>query len=208
MTNDPTFSNGTFSLMGISQGSHVSRYLIEKCNSTRGRIRNFISLGGPLMGVGKVPFFFDGILGAIVNWLVGKIIYTSFIQNIVGPAGYYRDVNQLQNYMDHSIFLPNINGEDVFDQDSYDGFSSLNKLFLGMFEFDEIVYPKESAWFYELQPNGSILPYNETNLYVNDTIGLKKLDKKGKLIFHTFQAKHSKFTNEDLIEYVCPVLKT
>lgn len=54
-----------------------------------------------------------------------------------------------------------------------------------MFEQDSVVVPKESSWFW-FYMNGStseLVPYNQTNLYINDRIGIRALDKVQTLAF-------------------------
>jgi triacylglycerol esterase/lipase EstA (alpha/beta hydrolase family) len=40
--------------MGLSQGSLLARYIVEKC-PIKGKVRNYLSIGGPNMGVNEVP---------------------------------------------------------------------------------------------------------------------------------------------------------
>lgn len=205
IASDPTF-DGEFSVVGNSQGGLIARYVVEKCTKLKGRVRNMATFGGPHYGVGKLPHCFSGIICTAVNYVVDFGVYWSIAQHYIGPAGYFRDANNLDYYLSHSIFLPNVNNEVTFDQEAYDRFSSLNNVFLGMFEYDSMIYPPSTAWFYELQADGSIKPYNETDLYQNDLIGLKKLDEEGRLVFHSFPGDHLQFTYADIDEFVIPVL--
>ena len=43
-----------------------------------------------------------------------------------------------------------------------------------MFKFDKdlIVIPNESEWFEDLDSQGQIVPFRETDLYKNDLLGL------------------------------------
>ena len=207
LENDPDFS-GEFSVVGNSQGGLLARYVVEKCEGVRGRVRNFASFGGPHMGVGKLPHCFNGFICNFINYVIDNVVYFSFIQNNIGPAGYFRDPGHIDYYRSHSIFLPSVNNEVEFDQAAYDGWSSLNKVFLGMFAKDTMIFPAETAWFYELQADGSVLPFNQTQLYLNDTIGLKKLDEQDKLVFHKFPGDHLQFSYQDIREYVFPVLQS
>jgi uncharacterized alpha/beta hydrolase family protein len=49
MINNNAQLQGEFDLIGFSQGTILSRYIIQNCDSI-GRVRNFISFGGPLNG--------------------------------------------------------------------------------------------------------------------------------------------------------------
>lgn len=203
--NDPVFQ-GEFSVVGNSQGGLLARYVIEKCKNLRGRVRNYVSFGAPQRGVGKLPHCFHGIICDAINYVIDFGIYWSLVQHNIGPAGYFRDPNNISDYKKYSIFLPALNNEDTFDQDAYDGFSGLNKVFLGMFAQDTMIYPGESAWFYELQTDGTITPFEHTALYQKDLIGLKQLNEEGRIVFHKFPGDHLQFSYADIEEYVLPVL--
>lgn len=75
-----------------------------------------------------------------------------------------------------------------------------------MFAKDTMIYPPETAWFYELQKDGSILPFDQTELYQSDLIGLKKLNEEGRIVFHKFPGDHLQFSYQDIDQYVLPVL--
>lgn len=57
----------------------------------------------------------------------------------------------------------------------------MNRVLLIMFGADEVVYPKESEFFQEHDLDGNIVPYEDTELYKNDTIGLKTMQEAGKI---------------------------
>lgn len=202
---DPDFQ-GEFSVVGNSQGGLLARYVVEKCKNLKGKVRNLVTFGGPHMGVGKIPHCFNGFICDAINYVVDQFIYWNLVQSLIGPAGYFRDVDHLEYYKTHSTFLPSVNNEIEFDEHAYESFSSLNRVFLGMFSRDTMIYPAETAWFYELQKDGSIKPYNETELYQSDRIGLKKLVEEDKVVFHKFDGDHLEFSYEDVTKYVIPVL--
>jgi len=52
-----------------------------------------------------------------------------------------------------------------------------------MFSEDTMVYPKESEWFWELQADDTVKRLEETDFFLNDLIGLKKLMDNGKVQF-------------------------
>ncbi len=54
------------------------------------------------------------------------------------------------------------------------------------FSDEEIVLPNISAFFGSWDSSGkNPIPYTQTDLYKNDWIGLKKLDQKNLITFHT-----------------------
>jgi hypothetical protein len=56
----------------------------------KGTVHNFLSIGGPQMGVADLPGCFNGKICHLVNYGVRKVVYNNIIQSIVGPAGYFR----------------------------------------------------------------------------------------------------------------------
>ena len=184
----------------------MARYVVEKCKNLKGKVRNFATFGAPHIGVGKFPHCFSGIICKALNYVIDWGIYWTIVQNHIGPAGYFRDVNHLEYYKEHSSFLPDLNNEREFDQEAFDRFSSLNKLFLGKFSKDTMIFPGSSAWFNELKEDGSISPFNETEIYLNDLIGLKKLYEENRIVFHSFDGDHLQFSYEEIEELVFPVL--
>ena len=71
-----------------------------------------------------------------------------------------------------------------------------------------MVVPKESSHFGYYSPgqDTEILPYDQTELYTEDRIGLKTLDTAGKLHFFTFAGDHLRFTDEEFTENLAQFL--
>jgi hypothetical protein len=63
------------------------------------------------MGVADVPGCFNGKLCHLINYAVRKVVYLDIVQNIVGPAGYFRSPHQMQEYLADSVFLAQANNE-------------------------------------------------------------------------------------------------
>ena len=104
----------------------------------------------------------------MINSVARELVYDTFIQNMIGPAGYFRDVNNISRYLGGSVFLPHLNTEE--DDVSLTAprkarFSALNGALLMMFTEDTMVYPKESEWFQELNEDGSVQPLLESAFY-------------------------------------------
>lgn len=79
-----------------------------------------------------------------------NLVYFKVVQDYLGPAGYFRDVKHMDQYLADSVFLPALNNEAGDDQTKADAkarFTSLNAALLVMFSEDTVVYPKESEWF-------------------------------------------------------------
>ena len=112
LKNDPDFRNKEISVVGRSQGCLLARYIIEHCDFG-GSVKRYVSIGGPQMGVTKFPHCTDSYKCEILDKVIGVAAYEKILQNTVGPAGYYRDVNHLKMYRENSTFLANLNNENT-----------------------------------------------------------------------------------------------
>uniref|UniRef100_A0A7S3IDF9 Uncharacterized protein n=1 Tax=Strombidium inclinatum TaxID=197538 RepID=A0A7S3IDF9_9SPIT len=84
--------------------------------------------------------------------------------------------------MAKSSFLPYINNEKHHPKaEQYKArFSGLNGLMMVMFGNDTVVTPRESEWFQDWYGE-YVLPYNQSELYVEDWIGLRTLEEAEKV---------------------------
>jgi len=94
------------------------------------------------------------------------------------------------------FFLPDINNDNSVNIVYRKNIMALNNFVLVMFQYDSIVVPRESEWFgfYRDGDLNTILPYNLTLLYLEDRIGIRTLDKLGKLKFLSCPGDHMQFT--------------
>ncbi|KAL0395180.1 UNVERIFIED_CONTAM: Palmitoyl-protein thioesterase 1 [Sesamum latifolium] len=74
---------------------------------------------------------------------------------------------------------------------------------------DTVIKPKESSWFgyYADGGLGTILQPQETKLYTEDWIGLKSLDKAGRVKFIKAAGAHVDMSDADIKKYVVPYLR-
>ncbi len=77
-----------------------------------------------------------------------------------------------------------------------------------MFSNDTMIYPKETAWFQELRPDGSLLPTTETAFYLEDWLGLKTLNEAGKVHFIEWPGDHLQFSMQQVETVIAPFLKS
>ena len=109
-----------------------------------------VTFGTPHEGTGKLPNCFSGVICGVLNWIANQFVYFDIVQRNFGPAGYFRDPTHINRYEKYSHFLPSLNndlshkGENSLHRERI---MSLNKIFLGMFEFDSMVYPPSTAIF-------------------------------------------------------------
>ena len=151
----------------------------------KGTVRNFVTLGTPHMGVNYVPYCPPGknVLCDWLNKVTKYLVYYSVVQDWIAPAGYFRDLGQLETYSMSSTFLPGLNNELEKSKEAAvrkGRFSSLKNALFIMFEADSVIYPKESAWFQELDRDGHLKSLDKSEYYTEDFFGLKSLVDAGK----------------------------
>ena len=210
---DETYANADeINVMGLSQGALLARYIVESC-PIKGKVRNWASIGGPNMGVNDIPHCFNGFICNIVNSVARDFVYTEFIQNLIGPAGYFRDAGHINQYLNGSVFLPHLNNEESDEVDTAEAkadrkarFSALNGALLMMFTEDTMVHPKESEWFQQIDESGNLQALEDSDFYKEDYIGLAALDKANKVQFVSVVGDHLQFSQEDISNTIVPFL--
>ena len=122
------------------------------------------------------------------------------MQRKLVPAQYYRNAEDLEAYLEYSNFLADVNNEREVKNETYKtNMKRLENFVMYMFEEDTVVIPKQSAWF------GG---YNETEekevklkdreIYMEDWLGLRWLDERGRLHFERTGGKHMQLDEEVL----------
>ncbi|KLU91062.1 palmitoyl-protein thioesterase 1 [Magnaporthiopsis poae ATCC 64411] len=127
--------------------------------------------------------------------------FSQFVQSRLVPAQYFRDpAANFDRYLEASNFLADINNERVLKNETYrDNIIKLVNFAMYIFEEDTTVIPKETAWFEEV--NGTeVIPLRARDLYREDWIGLRELDRKGGLKFRTAPGEHMRLSGELLVE--------
>ncbi|KAL0312951.1 UNVERIFIED_CONTAM: Palmitoyl-protein thioesterase 1 [Sesamum radiatum] len=131
--------------------------------------------------------------------------------NRFAPSGYTKLPQNIPDYLEKCRFLPKLNNErpDQRNPIYKKRFSSLKNLVLIMNTNDTVIKPKESSWFgyYADGGLGTILQPQETKLYTEDWIGLKTLDKAGRVKFIKAAGGHVDMSDADIKKYVVPYLR-
>jgi palmitoyl-protein thioesterase len=198
---------GDFAVIGLSQGALLARHIIQSCEM-KGRVKRYISIGGPQMGVGSFPQCTGGAFCKYFNKIVGSAVYFSLVQNHVGPAGYFKDITNYQNYLSYSSFLADLNNERSEKNQTYkERFSNLEKVVLIKFSEDTMIIPKETAWFQFYDSNHEVQDIEETDFYKQDFIGLRKLTEENKINLNTIEGNHLQFSDEDIETIMIPALE-
>ena len=186
-----------FSILSISQGGLIARYIIQKCDM-EGNVKKLVSFGGPMMGTSQIPFCLGGVSCFIINSLVDYFVYSDNIQNNIGPAGYYRTSAHIEDFYNSKSFLYKLNNPNKEEKDK---FKNLTSLVLIGFENDKMISPKETAEFGVFDKNFNVLKMNETDEYKNDSFGLKTLNEEGKINITYLKGGHLNFDFDDILKY-------
>lgn len=163
------------------------------------------------MGVSDVPHCFGhGPICNTVNGVARTLVYTGLVQSHLGPAGYFRDPDHMEQYLSKNEFLPFLNNEAGTETDKAAikaRFSALNGAMLVMFTKDSMVYPKESEWFQQLNTDmTTVEKLEDSTFYKDDFIGLRALDEAKKVQYVSIEGDHLQFSAEDIDTYFIPFL--
>ncbi|XP_038057321.1 palmitoyl-protein thioesterase 1-like [Patiria miniata] len=205
---DPKLANG-YNSMGFSQGGQFLRTVAQRCPSPP--MFNLISVGGQHQGV----FGFPRCPGASVSLcdymrkLLNLGAYISFVQDNLVQAEYWQDPLNEAEYRQKSIYLADINQENKVNETYKTNLQKLKKFVMVMFGNDTMVQPKESEWFgfYKAGQDKEVYTLQESPLYTQDKLGLKAMDKQGKLVFLTSPTDHLQFTETWFVQNLVPYIK-
>ncbi|RJE21128.1 Palmitoyl-protein thioesterase [Aspergillus sclerotialis] len=211
LASDPILSSApSVNALGFSQGGQFLRGYVERCNNPP--VRNLVTFGSQHNGISEFQ------VCGVTDWLchagdallnAGK--WSKLAQGHLVPAQYYRNPEDMQNYLQYSNFLADINNErDVKNATYKENLMKLNRLAMFMFEDDQIVHPKETAWFAEVNgTSGKVTPLDERPIYKEDWLGLKTLGELGKLEFLVAPGQHmqlsKRFLEWTFRDYFAPV---
>uniref|UniRef100_A0A158PCF1 Palmitoyl-protein thioesterase 1 n=1 Tax=Angiostrongylus cantonensis TaxID=6313 RepID=A0A158PCF1_ANGCA len=217
-----------YNAVGFSQGGQFLRAVAQRCPNPP--MKNLVSVGGQHQGVFGMPYCLgDTWLCNTIRKLLDIGAYKEFVQKRLVQAQYWHDPLHEEEYKERSIFLADINNERVINPDYKKNLLKLKNVLLIMFEQDEMVVPKESSvfflplnifkdicllviaetvlitlWFgfYKKGHLDIILSMNQTKLYEEDRIGLKKLNETGRLHFLGVKGNHLRIGREVFVKEV------
>ncbi|GAU99483.1 hypothetical protein RvY_10480-1 [Ramazzottius varieornatus] len=125
-------------------------------------------------------------------------------------AQYWHDSLVEDTYRQKSLFLADINNERLKNQDYKTNLQKLENFVMVRFLKDSMVYPLESEWFGYYCPGQAetMCHLQNSTLYTEDWLGLKKMDEAGKLHFLAVDGDHLQFSKEWFLQsIVAPFLR-
>jgi palmitoyl-protein thioesterase len=162
-----------FDFIGMSQGGLLARGYVERCNSYP--VHNLITLVTPHGGVYWPNMKNNGLM------------YNDFFQNHLSIASYWRNPMLLETYLTCS-FLALLNNEFWCEKESplhRRNIRNLSNFVMIWSPADKVLDPPESGKFSFFDEDFEVIPLEETELYKNDTLGLKFLNYVDGL--HTYE---------------------
>lgn len=184
-----------------------SRGLIQRCPEAK--VINFISLGGQHQGVFGIPACnaMQHRTCEEFRKIITSAAYTPSVQNSLVQATYWHDPMREKKYKSASSFLADINNEVTVNQDYVDRLQRIQKFVMVKFSNDSMVTPRESSWFqfYEPGQDSRLLELSSSAVYTR--LGLDKMDKEGKLIYHECDGDHLKFPRNWFKNNIIPYLR-
>lgn len=202
IANVPELADG-FDAIGFSQGGLMLRGYIERCNDPK--VGAFLTFGTPHNGVADFPPCKPrDIVCRRKNALLLSQAWTPYVQNKITVAQYYRQPEDMENYLEFSRYLADLNNERYEKNDTYkQNMADLENFVMVLFTEDATVVPKESTWFAEVdRATRSVIPLEERTLYAEDWLGLKILGDEGKIHYHIIEGGHMRIPNDTFIELI------
>lgn len=136
--------------------------------------------------------------------------YAGWLQRTLVQATYWHDPLNEDVYKQKSSFLADINNELKRNEDYVTRLQSLNKFVMIKFENDTIVDPRATSHFGFYKPGNDkeTITLEESELFIQDKLGLQKMKSDGKLEFLSIEGNHMQITSKYFIEEVVrPYLK-
>ena len=202
-----------FTIIAFGHAGLTARYYLERYNMPP--VLTYIALGTPQRGV----YGNRSTIDPHYAWLnscephVSTILYLSLFQRYTVLAGYWNDPLCHDTYLANCCFLPYLNNEKEHEHALLfkHHLASLEAMVLIHGICDDTVEPSQSAHFgYFKQGTDEVIEtIFESELYREDTLGLKILHETGRLHLRTGNCDHEDLTHqeENFVSNILPFLQ-
>ncbi|KAH0502082.1 Palmitoyl-protein thioesterase 1 [Microtus ochrogaster] len=200
---DPKLQQG-YNAMGFSQGGQFLGHSVHDYWSNAWLSFTFTGVFGLPRCPGESSHVCD-----IIRKMINAGAYSKVVQERLVQAQYWHDPIKEDVYRNHSIFLADINQERSVNESYKKNLMALKKFVMVKFLNDSIVDPVESEWFgfYISGQAKETIPVQESTIYKEDRLGLKQMDKAGKLVFLAKEGDHLQLSKEWFHAHIIPFLK-
>nr|XP_022909580.1 lysosomal thioesterase PPT2 homolog [Onthophagus taurus] len=195
-------------LIGYSQGALIARGILQLYPNHN--VKRFISLSGPQAGQYGTSF-----LHIIFPGIALKTAFELFYSHVgqhTSIGNYWNDPYHQVLYYNYSEFLPYVNNEKLSNGSDIFKLSliKLEKLVLIGGPDDNVITPWQSSHFgYFAENNDTVINFKNRDIYTKDSIGLKTLDAKNKLVIVTVPDVNHFMWHKDIEvidKYILPYL--
>lgn len=175
---------------------------MERCNDPP--VRSLITWGSQHFGINDLPdcesdMFWCRQAQNLIRWGV----WNPWVQSHVIQAQYFRDTRRLDQYLEHSAFLADINNERADKNPEYKKrLATLERFVMIRFANDTTVRPLGSSWFDDVNAKGGQVALREHPIYTEDWLGLRELDEQGRLLRESLPGQHMQFNMDDVKDVV------
>ena len=192
-----------FTLIGFSQGGLLARAVLQRC-SIGIYIRRLVTFGGPHSGVAIIPFTSES---SLMNKSVLRLCFYKFIQNIVGPCGYIRSTRFYDSYKSAENFIADLNNEFQSNPTYVNRVQNLEAMVAVQFLQDQMVQPYNTSTFgyYADENYADYVELEELEIYSKDKLGLKNLNKNGKMLRCDIDGDHLQISGQEMTAYAVNV---
>ncbi|XP_065090809.1 lysosomal thioesterase PPT2 homolog [Ochlerotatus camptorhynchus] len=189
-------------LLGYSQGGLIARAVLQTYPDHC--VKKFISLSSPQAGQFGTDFL-HLIFPALVAKTAYQLFYT-YVGQHTSVGNYWNDPHHQDLFEQFSIFLPYINNDLPSTNSTLfrDSMLQLDQLILIGGPDDGVITPWESSHFGYYNGTDDVIPCKQRKIYLEDRIGLRTLDKSGRLKLITVPGvKHFEWhLNTDVVDEV------
>ena len=159
------------------------------------------------MGIASIPKI---TCGSFCEWLCNITAPLTYkLMDHIASWGYYKYKFDPETYMKTNVFLKMLNNEnEIKDEEVYRRFSSLERVKLIKSKEDSVITPRDSSWFQFYDRTGrEIVPLEESDFYIEDYIGLRKLNEEGKVTFTEFSEEHVLYNMDEYNREIVEIFK-
>lgn len=197
-----------YNFVAASMGGILARGIVEEFNQNPigYHVENLITWATPHRGVYGIPGENNTDPGvASLDKNLWRVFYTKTFQQSLSLAELWHDPSQEAAYK-KTLVLPYLNNEVTHPKSElYEKNMKSLRLFqvFASPNLDQVVHPPESAsfgFYYPNDPNGPVQPYQETDFYKGDVLGIRTLEESGRFVVTNVACEHDQFASNPEVQ--------
>lgn len=197
-----------YNFVAASLGGMWARGIVQEFNQDPigYQVENLITWATPHRGVYGIPGVDNtASFPTFVDENLWKVFYTKTYQQTLSLAELWHDPSQEAAYK-KTLVLPYLNNEVLHPKSTLykNNMTSLQSFHVfASPTLDQVVHPPESAsfgFYYPNDPNGPVQPYQDTNFYKWDVLGIRTLEKSGRFVVTNVACEHDQFASNPEVQ--------